>query len=176
MTDHRFLQTDLALPAQPSTSLSAFSDGLKSRASIAWRPAYAVGLCLIAFTCGCKEKPEGPKRADNEAAHQAHYSPEIHRSSVTGQTTHPSDEATASRPAATRFADLIETGVIGSPVLFVNNQPVTVAEILEPLIESFRRQSKVLSENDYADTVLREIRNQVDYQISTLLVYDEAKS
>jgi hypothetical protein len=129
-------------------------------------------VCLTLFA-GCKAKPEGPKRADNDAAHKAHYHPDVQRSNVSGERVATSEPA--SRPTATRFADLIEAGVIGSPVLFVNNQTITIPEVLEPIIDELQRQSRVLSERDYTDSVLRSTRDQIDYQISTLLVYQEAQ-
>lgn len=132
----------------------------------------ALTLLPLIFA-GCKAKPEGPKRTDNDAAHKARYHPDVPRSNVTGE--HLATSQPATRPTATRFSDILEAGVIGSPVLFVNNQTITIPEVLEPIIDELQRQSRVLSERDYTDSVIRSTRDQIDYQISTLLVYQEAQ-
>jgi len=132
-------------------------------------------IALTASVAGCKEKAVGPKRADDLAAHTKHYHPDVRRQNPAA--TEPSAEArpesdpTATQPTGNFFAG----GPAGSPVMFVNGESVTVPQILEPIIDELARQSRALSEKDYRDSALRLVRNQIDFQISTLVVYREAK-
>lgn len=135
------------------------------------RAALVAVFCGLLATAGCEKPNEGPKRADDKAAHSPRYHPDVARSTVTGSRPAPADD----RPPATQFADLFRTGVVGSPVLFVNNQTITIPEVLEPIIEGLQRKARILPERDYTNEVLISLREQIDYRISTILVYEEAK-
>lgn len=143
----------------------------------------AAGACVVGAAglalSGCKDKVEAPKRADHQAAHNPHYHPDIPRYNNAGSTrpaSAPAEEANFLRPTATRFSDLFNAGVIGSPVMFVNTETISIPEILEPIYEDLQRKSRILSDADYTDVVLQQVRQQIDYQVSTLLIYEQAKN
>lgn len=121
------------------------------------------------FALGCQQEAEKPKRADDAAAHGARWHPDVDRSQA--GTSRPADEL-ATLPADW---DRIGPGPIGSPVVFVNGKTLTVSEVLEPIIDELARQAKALSDRDYRESVVKLVRNQMDYQVSLLLVYDEAQ-
>jgi parvulin-like peptidyl-prolyl isomerase len=129
-------------------------------------------LSLIALPiifAGCDPKPEGPKHADHAAAHARRYHPDIDQHRIDS----PQPEASPSTQPTENFS--FSNGPAGSPVMFVNGEPLTVMEVLEPIIDDLARQSKALTENDYRDSVMRLVRDRMDYLISTLVVYQDAK-
>jgi len=132
----------------------------------------AAAVILGALTLpGCEDKPVGPKRADDRAAHARVYHPDIHR-----PTSPRTAAAPASRPASDDIMPVFDLqGPVGSPVLFVNGEPITVMEIIEPIIDDLERDARILSPQEYVNSATRLVRNQVDYQVSTLCVYQEAR-
>lgn len=136
------------------------------------RHVIAPGLvvALLAFT-GCDGKKVGPKREDHEAAHSARYHPEIRRSA---------DQA-ASRPAAAQPFELtlpsdIPEGVTGSPVMFVIGKPLTVQEVLEPLLPELQQMAaSAASEREYYRNIARIVAEQIRHQASTIILYEQAR-
>ncbi|NLX12720.1 MAG: hypothetical protein GXY44_03585 [Phycisphaerales bacterium] len=137
-----------------------------------------VGLLtlLLALTiAGCQEKEIGPKFADHQAAHTPRYHPSVNRAG--GTTSAPSDPATATQPDDEVVLKTIAAGhgPIGSPILFVNGDTISVHELLEPIIDQLRQQAVALSPGQYQYAFLRTVQRELDSQISRLLVYQEAK-
>ncbi|MBI4580358.1 MAG: peptidyl-prolyl cis-trans isomerase [Planctomycetes bacterium] len=138
-------------------------------------------LVAAAGMAGCDQPKQGPKRPDNEAAHSRLYHPDVRRVSATRPgagssrpSTQPSSGPTsepASRPAARSDA-----GPVGTPVLFVNGDTVTVPDILEPILEALKDDARALSPEAYQAAKRRAIRRQIDLHVSTLLIYQEAKN
>lgn len=124
----------------------------------------AVGLLAAA---GCDKPKEGPRRADHEAAHSRRYHPVIHGAAArqTAQTQPADDGPPASGP-----------GPVGSPVLFVNGESVSVPDILEPILEELENDARKLPPQIYYATLRRSIRRQIDLHVSTLLIYQEARN
>lgn len=120
-------------------------------------------LLGLLMAIGCEEPQTGPKRAGYREATVAHYHPDV------------APEATT-RPAATRPADF-QFGMsgVGSPVMMVNGEPVTVPEILEPMIEDLTAKAKGLSEISYREYLTRRIVEQTSLEISRVLIYQEAR-
>ncbi|NLE57287.1 MAG: hypothetical protein GX616_02925 [Planctomycetes bacterium] len=132
----------------------------------------ASGL-LLAVVClaGCGDKDVGPKREDHKAAHTPRYHPDIAREPT----------ATATRPATQEPAEMslpseLPTGYTGTPVMFVNSQPITVSEVLEPIMpEILRMADSATSEREYYRNISRMIADQIRHQSSTIVVYEQAK-
>ncbi len=133
----------------------------------------AACLTIVLALTGCEEPSRGPKRADDKAAHSARYHPDVSRHLEGRPATQPAD-ATASAPEEIDF--MTAPGPVGSPILFVNADTVTISDVLEPIIDELRRQARVLSERDYRDSVVRLVRNQIDVQVSGLVVYQQART
>lgn len=87
-------------------------------------------------------------------------------------TPHPATTRPAeAQPASFQFGAV----GVGSPVMVVNNEPVTISEVLEPMIDDLARRAKSLSENAYRDYLTRRIVEQVGLEISRIIIYQEAK-
>jgi hypothetical protein len=130
-----------------------------------------VGVMLAAALVGgssCQDNSEKPKRADDKLAHSPHYHPDISH----GAASRPTSQPDLPDPEGDIFSG---QRPIGSPVMFVNADTVTVSDILEPIIDELSKQSAALNEKDYRESVLRMVRNQIDYQTGVTLVYQEAK-
>ncbi|HPD29288.1 MAG TPA: peptidyl-prolyl cis-trans isomerase [Phycisphaerae bacterium] len=134
------------------------------------RIATASGLFLtIVCVTSCGDKETGPKREDHKAAHTPRYHPDITR------------EAAATGTATQQAAEVIvpselPTGYTGTPVLFVNSQPITVSDVLEPLMpEILKMAGAATSEREYYRGISRLIADQIRYQSSTIVVYEQAK-
>jgi len=143
------------------------------RARRAGRLIGVVGALFTAGALGCKGTPAGPKRADDQAAHAARYHPDVRR---TGAVESPAPEAPATQPSLFTHPGHSGPGPIGTPVLFVNGDPITVQEILEPLFEDLTRQARLLGEIGYPGYLTRKIGDQIRYQTSTLVVYQQARN
>ena len=133
-----------------------------------------LGTVVILCAAGCKEEIAGPKRDDHDAAHTARYHPEVRRSDADTSST---SDITTTQPALTsRPADpFAGPGPVGSPVLFVNGDTLTVQEILEPLTADLNRQASILTPIGYRDYLFRTITNQIRSQVSLIVVYQQAK-
>jgi len=140
-------------------------------------------LCLAGLLglSGCGPKNQEPKRADHKAAHTARYHPDIARRSA-GQESE--SEPTSTQPADSGIqpeglavpAGISDTkGPVGCPVLFVNGDPITTQEILEPIINVLEDQSKSLTPGQYQFSCLKTINEQIDMQVGRLIVYQEAR-
>ncbi len=133
--------------------------------------------CILGLACaaGCEERPIGPKWADHQAAHTARYHPDVKRSDAIGS---PTFDAQVTQPLmATRPAGFAPgPGPIGSPVLFVNGDAITVQEILEPIIDDLARQARLLPESAYNDYLARKVADEIRNQVSLLVVYQEAQT
>src|SRR5690242_9309709 len=89
---------------------------------------FIFSLCVfISCLSGCDSKKEGPKRADHAAAHTLRYHPDIMRH----ETPDAPDPTVSTQPAATTPSDETASirGPMGSPVMFVNGESVTVMEV-----------------------------------------------
>jgi hypothetical protein len=129
---------------------------------------------LIVLPCGCQDKEDGPRREDHEAAHTTRYHPDIHRRRAlddsSDATTQPAQDE------ALQAEDLsLENGPAGCPVLFVNDQPITVQEVLEPIRRDLEKQAELLPRKQYMYYLFDRARKVLDMQIGRLLVYQEAK-
>ncbi|MBP7934025.1 MAG: peptidyl-prolyl cis-trans isomerase [Phycisphaerae bacterium] len=123
---------------------------------------------------GCSKPDSGPKRADHAAAHNHRYHPDVKRLDDVGTPAGPSENLTAG--AVTQPADIdFEHGPVGCPVLFVNGDTISVPEVLEPIYDDLRAKADTLSLVAYRNHLFRAVGTQVDYQVSMLLVYQEAK-
>lgn len=133
----------------------------------------AAGLiaAALATSTGCDKPKTGPKRADHAAAHSTYYHPDVQRR-PTGQP-----ETAASRPeAATQPVDFrFGRDPAGSPVMFVNGENLTVADVLEPIIDDLAPRSRSLSENAYRDFLVRRVVEQISMEISRIMIYQEAR-
>lgn len=141
------------------------------------RPSCVPSRCvLIAFVtvaaslAGCDKPKEGPKRADHAAAHTDRYHPDFDRASNRRGT------ASASAPADSEPVATSGPGPAGSPVLFINSESVSVPEILEPLLPELEKDAKTLSPQLYYTSLRRAVKRQIDLHVSTLLLYQEAKT
>lgn len=127
-------------------------------------------LFALLAVAGCDKPDEGPKRADHAAAHTVRYHPELRRPASTDRgPTAPSDSA-ESQPAPASGP-----GPVGSPVLFVNDDAVSVPEILEPILGELEHDARTLSPQMYYNSMQRAVRRQIDLHVSTLLIYQESK-
>ena len=76
----------------------------------------------------------------------------------------------------TRPADLFTgPGPVGSPVLFVNGDPLTVQDVLEPIIDDLNRQARRLRRRDYNDYLARRLPEEIRNRVSRLVVSQRAK-
>lgn len=125
----------------------------------------AVALLLA----GCDKGDVGPRRADHAAAHSERYHPDIHRALRNDVPTGTADAA-ATQPGTTSGP-----APVGSPVLFVNGDTVSVPEILEPIIGELENEARTMTPQLYYGSLQRQIRRQIDVHISTILIYQEAK-
>lgn len=131
------------------------------------------GGMLALGTVACNKPAPGPKRADHVAAHSSRYHPDMQRSAATA----PSEaEATTTQPAESLASTNAFGGPVGCPVLFVNGDSLTVQEILEPVLDELTEKARTLDPILYANLVRRLTRQQIDLQVSTLVLYQEAKN
>lgn len=132
-----------------------------------------VALFLIAST-GCNKHKEGPKRADHKAAHTQQFHPDLRRdsSAAPGKATN----ATAQPPPASQPAAVSGPAPMGTPLLFINGETVTVPEILEPIYEELQENARKQSPQAYMSTMQRAIHRQIDMHVSTILIHQEAKN
>jgi parvulin-like peptidyl-prolyl isomerase len=126
------------------------------------------GSCALLPACG--EKETGPKRADDKAAHTARYHPQVDRSG-----SQEDDTSAAASPPQTQPTPSLETGPLGTPILFVNGDALTVQDILEPIMEDLRRQAAVLDLEDYRNYLLRMVADEIRNQTRLTVVYQKAK-
>lgn len=127
--------------------------------------AASVLMVLVMTLAGCDKPDEGPKRADHVAARTVRYHPDLNRRS------RPDGGPTATQPASAPGP-----GPVGSPVLFVNGETVSVPEILEPLLSELENDARTLAPQTYYSSMIRAIRRQIDLHVSTLLIYEEARN
>lgn len=134
-----------------------------------------VFCCLIWVTLfGCNKPDTGPKREDHEKAHARRYHPNVKRADATGTPASQPKNTTAH--AVTRPADIdFDGGPIGCPVLFVNDDTLTVQEVLEPILEDLKEKSDTLSLSAYRNHIFRAVGGQIEYQITILVLHQQAK-
>lgn len=139
------------------------------------RLVHLLALLPAVAIVGCQQKEVGPKFADHQAAHTPRYHPQVKRTTET--TSAPSEFSAATQPDDETVLKAIATdsGPIGSPILFVNGDTISVQELLEPIIDQLRQQAAALSLGQYQSAFLRTVNRELDAQISRLLVYQEAK-
>jgi hypothetical protein len=130
---------------------------------------------LVLLPCGCQQdKKVDPKREDHEAAHTARYHPGIHRRSANTKSSN-----TSMRPTDEDVVQAEElsfnNGPAGCPVLFVNDESITVQEVLEPMRHDLIKQAELLPPKQYMYYLFDRARKMLDMQIGRLLVYQEAK-
>jgi hypothetical protein len=130
-----------------------------------------LAIALAASLPGCKKADYGPKQADYKQAHTAHYHPDVKRSP--GGTVAASQPEATTRPADFRFGG---KGPAGTPILFVNTEAITIPEVLEPLYDDLVERSKSLSEASYRDYLIRRVVDQVNLDISRVIIFQEAKT
>jgi parvulin-like peptidyl-prolyl isomerase len=135
-------------------------------------PIVAGIMGLAVALGGCNDKDPGPKRADDKEAHAHRYHPAVTRDTGGAPLTRPAETA----PAEPSYNPAATPGPVGSPVMFVNADCITIPEILEPILDELTKESRALSERDYGESVIRLVRNQIDFQVSTLVVYQRAKN
>lgn len=128
---------------------------------------------LLLSATACSSKPKGPKWQDHRAAHTTHYHPDVN---ANRQAAPPESQPADSQPESDR--ELVDRswrlGPVGSPVLFVNDQTVGVEDVLESIYDELNRLSETMNEYEYRDTLIRRVRTQVDMEISSILIYEEA--
>jgi len=147
---------------------------MKHKMSIANRFGWFLCVPFVFGVAGCNEKPVGPKRADHEAAHSSRYHPDISRQTTT--ITSAPDVATTQPATSETIPDASTlTGPIGCPVLFVNGQTITVQEVLEPIIDDLKKEAGSLALRTYQASLYRRITSEIQNQVNTLLIYEEAK-
>ncbi len=137
-----------------------------------YRVIAAAGL-PIAILClgGCDSKKQGPKREDHKAAHAAHYHPDVDRS----QPATAAASAT-SQPFDLTFPAEIPEGDTGTPVMFVIGKPLTVQEVLEPLMPELQEMARsASSEREYYRSIAKTIAEEIRHQASMIVIYDQAK-
>jgi len=133
----------------------------------------ACGLILIP-PVGCSKPDTGPKREDHAKAHARRYHPNVQRADATG--TPASQLENNSAHAVTRPTDIdFDAGPVGCPVLFVNDDTLTVQEVLEPILEELKEKAETLSLTAYRNHIFRAIGGQIEYQISMLVLHQQAK-
>lgn len=131
-------------------------------------PGLLAALCWVS---GCQDRQEGPKRQDHAAAHAARYHPDIH-----GARGVASSSPAASQPFDVNLPTRIPEGATGNPVLFVNGKPLTVQEVLEPILPQLREMAgSAPSEREYYRAIGRLIAEEIRHQASTILIYEEAR-
>jgi hypothetical protein len=150
----------------PSTRLAVVPPGCVQSVCLA-------SVLALALICsGCDNEKKGPKRSDHQAAHTEHYHPDITRTApLKGEIARSTESQPATQPVAASGP-----GPVGTPVLFVNNEPVTVPEILEPILQNLKNDSTKLPPQAYYMAVRRNVREQIDLHVSTLLIHQEAKN
>lgn len=122
----------------------------------------------LATLSGCKQADRGPKHADYQVAHTAHYHPDVHRDASGHATSQP---ASTTQPTDFRFGG----GPLGSPILFVNAQAITVPQVLEPLYDDLCKNACTLSEGSYRNYLIQEVARQINDEISAVIIFQEAK-
>lgn len=128
-------------------------------------------LSLCVAVSACNKAEQGPKREDHEAAHTPRYHPEVERADATGRSAHTQPASSMTQPSDIEF----DTGPIGSPVMFINGEPLTVSDVLEPIIGELRDKAENLSLSAYRNALFRTVNSQIEYQISTVVIYQEAE-
>ena len=136
------------------------------------RVVAASGFVLAVIgIAGCGDQNVGPKREDHEAAHTARYHPDISR-----EPTMPTTSPATQQASEMILPSELPTGYTGTPVLFVNAQPITVSDVLEPLMPVILKTAgTATSEREYYRSISRLIAEQIRYQASTIVVYEQAK-
>jgi len=131
--------------------------------------------CAIIWASGCPKSESKPKRADHEAAHKTRYHPDINpepnrHPSNTNSATTPSDKLT--RPKDLTLNPAGET----CPVVFINGETITIAEVLEPIIEELKDKAETMQRPLYLNYLSNKVEATIRHLISTLLIYQEART
>jgi hypothetical protein len=141
--------------------------------SVSTNRAIVTSGLFLAICClgGCEENKVGPKREDHKAAHSARYNPGVARP----QTAAASQPATT-QPMAFELPTEMPEAASGTPVLFVNNKPLTVQEVLEEILPELQQLAgSAASEREYYRNASRIIADQIRHQASLIVIYEQAK-
>jgi len=128
-----------------------------------------VSLVLLASGCESQERrPKGPNpyRRDVGADGRTATAP--------AATITPPDRPAESTLPCTMPAMQLGPGTIGSPVLFVNKDVLTVNDILAPLREQLERDAARLPPEEYFGKLVRTVRREIDRQACLTVIYQEA--
>jgi hypothetical protein len=141
---------------------------------------FSIALICVTLAVGCNEKDKGPKREDHERAHKPRYHPHVHNRSVQPQGASTAQSFDNQQLSPSEEAELSgyvvsEAGPVGTPVLFVNGEPITVQEVLEPIYIELSEKARDLDVRQYQRELIRLIQRQLQYQISMQLIYQQAE-
>ena len=132
-------------------------------------PAAWVNLTCLSIAvglAGCGNEPPGPKRDDHLIAHSTKYHPDVnHRDLGQEPTTRPAPE-TDNRDPRLR---------IGKQALFINNEAITVRDVLEPIIDELRDKARLLERDDYIQFLRKTVIGEINRRISFRVLYQDAK-
>jgi hypothetical protein len=82
------------------------------------------------------------------------------------------------RPTATgepmSYRQRVKAGAIGSRMLLVDGEAITIEDILDPIMSELQEKAKTLSPREYAEFVQRLVAEQIWQQVNERLVYREA--
>ncbi|MEP0843246.1 MAG: peptidyl-prolyl cis-trans isomerase [Phycisphaerae bacterium] len=128
---------------------------------VGWQLLLALALSASG---GCDKPQPTARQLAYRQATTAHYHPDL-------VNRPPETQPAESRPADFQFG----ARGAGSPVMVVNGEPVSVADVLEPMIEDLAAKAKGLSEAAYRDYLTQRIIEQTGLEISRVLIYQEAR-
>lgn len=120
-------------------------------------------LLVLPLIAGC------PPAARKDPLHQ--WSDKKPTAGATGQRA--STRPAASAPAASQRSGMVSVGA-GRDVLQINDEIVTVEDILRPIRAKLEKAAASMSSNDYYAFVIRAVRDQLVADVSQRLVWKEA--
>jgi len=129
--------------------------------------AWLLGLAALC-SCGCADGQRTPKGPNP-------YRRELRAES--GARVDPARiDIAASSPAATAPVLLppVSPRSVGPSVMFVNREPITIADVLSPIRRELEKDAERLPPRQYAATAAQKVRRSIDEQMFILVVYREA--
>ena len=156
-----------------------------------------VGMCLL-LCAGCRahwkgqgqrgSQPQAAARSDSEVASPANQeqggesAEHVPLSGEPGDThrEQEAEPATAGSAVPERgsvnesYQQRLSRGAIGAHMLMVNGDPITIEDILDPIMADLERSQAAMSPQEYARLVRRVVPAQIWQQINERLVYQEA--